>query len=157
MFWRQVRGAGCWRNVPGREDKILRTQWVGSPEDLPRSVAGPQQVGSHTGPGLGREGNTGIEVQASPGPSSLLHTVDPGSGRGSVSICHISNRACRHGVLSMAIPSPPSRKGVHCPIYKICEQSQPLTVKPYTSVLLIPLFFFFFWPHHHMALGILVP
>ena len=55
-----MRGAGCWRNVPGREDKILRTQWVGSPEGLPRSVAGPQRVGSHTGPGLGREGNKDI-------------------------------------------------------------------------------------------------
>ena len=30
MFWRQVRGAGCWRDDPGREDRILRTQRVGS-------------------------------------------------------------------------------------------------------------------------------
>ena len=74
-----MRGAGCWRNVPGREDKIRRTQGVGSPEELPRSVAGPQQAGSHTGSGLGREGDTVIEVQASPGPSSLHHTVDPGN------------------------------------------------------------------------------
>lgn len=110
VFWGQLRGAGCWGNVPGKGDRICKTWGVGSPEELPKSVAGPQQVGSYTGSGLGRR-SLGEKYRY---PQDH-HIVDPGHARCSANTCHITKRACRqlcwpHVVLAVGVLLSPNQK-----------------------------------------------